>query len=110
MRPYAYARAIDVMSTQSTTDFEWSVRLCNAAFGQCIALQLGIASQLIPQQESIRAYDQNAIMYHSWGVQSITKGEIEIHKDRVPTYKLGDVIRFAFQPQRKKLVIDLKVS
>ena len=83
------------MSTQSTTDFEWSVTICDVEWGI-----VGIASQLIPQQKSIRDYDQNAIVLGAYRSQGVD----------LPTYNPGDVIRFRFQPQRKKLVIDLEVS
>ena len=105
-RQFAYARATDVMSTRSTTAFEWNVTL--SSYYQIV----GIASQLKPEDESIRKYDQNAIMYFHSNLPnepSISIGQDMIHS-KLPTYNPGDVIRFTFQPQRKKFVIDLEVS
>ena len=101
MSDYSYARAKDVMSTQSTTAFEWSVTLSR---GMHI---VGIGSRLQPENRFIYTYDQNAIVFLNWG--GITRGSKTIHSN-LPIYKHGDVIRFTFQPQRKKLVIDLEVS
>ena len=100
---FAYARAGEVMSTQSETDFQWSVKLYGDE-----DFDVGIASQLKQEQSFISDYDQHAILYSSYDRYSpvITIGSNQIHKN-LPEQKTGDVIRFSFQPQRKKLVIDL---
>ena len=100
--PYAYARAAEVMSTQSETDFEWSVKLLADYF-----FDLGIASQLKRGHSLILTYDQNAILYVSCsGSPAIYMGNNGIHTG-LPQQKTGDVIKFRFEPQRKKLVIAL---
>ena len=100
---WAYARATETMSTQSETDFEWSVKL----IGDC-TFYVGIASQLKREDSCISHYDQNAILYNSncYGHPVIRIGSNEIHED-LPYQRPGDVIQFRFEPQRKKLVIDL---
>jgi len=87
------------MSTQSATDFEWSVKLIGDGF-----FNVGIASQLKPESKNVTDYDKNAILYSSEG--GIKIGSKTIHLDRIGQ-KTGDVIRFRFQTQRKKLLIDL---
>ena len=57
---FAYARATEIMSTQSETDFEWSVKLIGDGW-----FSVGIASQLKPENSWIWNYDQNAILYCS---------------------------------------------
>ena len=109
----AYARATNVMSTQSETDFEWSVKLIGTGY-----FHVGIASQLrraakysrsIHRREvfDISLYDRNAIIYYS-NINSpiIRIGLNTIHSDLTPQ-NFGDIIRFRFQPKAKKLVIDL---
>ena len=101
---YAFARAAEVMSTQSETDFEWSVKLhidCR--------ISIGIASELERTEDTwIEEYDENAIMLSMDSDPTcITEGSCDIYPDVKPSPKPGDVIRFSFQPQRKKLVIDL---
>ena len=98
---FACARATEIMSTKSETDFEWSVKLIGNYF------RVGIASQLKPENSSILDYDQNAILYNSGrDLPVIFIGSNIIHKN-LPKHKTGDVIKFRFEPQRKKLVIDL---
>ena len=63
MRPLdygAYSRAINVMSTESATDFEWSVKIVGKHH-----FQVGIASEFKQEMNYINAYDQNAIIYSS---------------------------------------------
>ena len=93
----AYARASDVMSTQSSTNFEWSVKLIGTW------LNVGIASQLKPTNYHIYAYDQDSILYSNWD-ETIQMGSNTIHENVTRT---GDIIHFKFEPSRKKLVIDL---
>ena len=97
------ARAAEVMSTKSENDFKWSVKLVGE-----YGFEVGIASvQLNQENDWISWCDRNAVLYSSCNCESgITIGKHEIHKD-LPEHKKGDVIRFRFQPQRKKLVIDL---
>ena len=104
---YACARAGEVMSTESEADFQWSIKLCGGR-----EFDVGIASQFKQENSFISNYDQNAILYRSYDSQFspvspvISIGSNPIHEN-LPNQKAGDVIRFSFQPQRKKLVIDL---
>ena len=100
---YGYARAINVMSTQSPTDFEWSVKLIGG-WRFCV----GVASRLERINSFIVEYDQNAILYRSWEshLPDIQIGKLVIHGN-VTKHQLGDIIRFRFQPHAKKLLIDL---
>ena len=88
------------MSTESATDFEWSVK-----FVDNVNFNLGIASQLKPEMADtgIFGYDQNAILLNTnsyiWTGSNIIKSSLS-------EYKSGDVIRFRFQPHAKKLAID----
>ena len=98
----AYARAAETMSTQSETDFEWSVKLIGNLY-----FNVGIASNLKKSDSDIWEYDKNAIVYVSKYNSSIIQvGSKQIHQN-LPEQKTGDVIQFRFEPQRKKLVIDL---
>ena len=96
----AHARAADVMSTRSATAFEWSVKLIGSR-----NFRVGISSLLKAMEVNISHYDQNAIFYSSWS------GTIEIGTNTVYSnlarQENEDVIRFRFQPNAKKLVIDL---
>ena len=100
---YGHARATNVMSTQSPTDFEWSVKLVGGW-----NFSVGIASQLKRDSQFIQRYDQNAILYRSYEgpLPDIKIGSRVIHSN-VTKHKTGDVIRFRFQPHAKKLIIDL---
>ena len=90
------------MSTQSETDFEWSVKLIGDHW-----FYVGIASQLKWINSCIWAYDQNTILYCSNNGSPVFQiGSNRIHEN-LPEQKTGDVIKFRFEPQRKKLVIDL---
>ena len=100
---FAYARAAEVMSTKSETDFEWSVKINDYC---CFAI--GIASKLKRANEWIEDYDQNAIFLSiDNDSQCILEGSIDVHANIKHNPTSGDVIRFRFEPQRKKLVIDL---
>ena len=94
------------MSTRSPTDFEWSLKLIG---GSCFCV--GIASELHREDEYDRAideYDSNAILYfcNTQCESEISIGIASVHSD-LKEYESGDVIRFRFQPQTKKLLIDL---
>ena len=88
------------MSTQSATDFEWSVK-CIGDGG----FRAGIASQLKPENTFIFDYDDNSILYYN-NPPVIRNGSTVIHSN-LPKWTNGDVIRFRFLPQTKKLLIDL---
>ena len=92
------------MSTQSETDFEWSVKLIGDEY-----FTVGIASQLKPEAHLyIRDYDKNAIVYYSnYRSPVIEVGKKHIAQQNLPAQNTGDIIKFRFEPQRKKLVIDL---
>ena len=102
-RDYGYARVTTIMSTQSPTDIEWSVKLVGG-WNFCV----GITTQLNRENKYTEEYDQNAILYRSYARHQpdIQRGLQRIHKD-VTTHQTGDVIRFRFQPHAKKLLIDL---
>ena len=100
---FAYARAKEIMSTQSETDFEWSVKLVGYQY-----FSVGIASQLKPEDSYISKYDNNAIVYYSNLLSPIIQVEsIRTIHENLPEQNTGDVIKFRFETQRKKLVIDL---
>ena len=93
-----YARATNIMSTKSDSEFEWSVKLIGIDF-----FSVGIASKTA--YNLIYSSDQNAIIYSSFNAD-IRVGAKPIYSN-LTEQKSGDVIRFRFQPQRKKLLIDL---
>ena len=94
-----YARASEIMSTQSSTGFEWSLKLMEDY------IHAGIASQFKPEENWIFNYDPTAITYSAGSYcGNILLGSRVIHED-LPQPKTGDIIRFQFQPERKKLVI-----
>ena len=94
-KTYAFARATEEMSTQSETDFEWSVKLHDSR------ISIGIASQLQRVEgDWIEEYDDNAIMLSMDADPTcITEGSCDIHSNVKPRPRPGDVIRFSFQPQ-----------
>ena len=100
-----FARAANVMSTKSPTDFEWSVKII-ADGGFCV----GIASELQRKDHRVRIdeYDENAILYGGYTGYNmeIVHGFESIHED-LKAHESGDIIRFRFQPKRKKLLIEL---
>ena len=103
---YGFARAKNVMSTRSPTDFEWSVKLIGGS-----SFCVGIASELKREDSFIDEYDSNAILYYCWGSDWESEiafgiGHATVHSN-LKEYESGDVIRFRFQPQTKKLLIDL---
>ena len=109
----AFARAPEVMSTQSETDFEWSVKIIDdwSSNGRIV---VGIGSQFKREESLIRKFisldDQNAILYNTMINYSshISIGCIvTVEHQNLPERKPGDVIRCRFKPRRKKFVIHL---
>ena len=103
----AYARATNVMSTQSGTDFEWSVKLIGTDY-----FYVGIASQLRREVNDIFDYDRNTILYNSTfndgsGYSPVIQIGSNLIHSHLTSHKTGDIIRFRFKPKAKKLVIDL---
>lgn len=96
---FAYARASWEMSTKSDIGFEWSIKLIGTG-----SFSVGVASQLLQEKTYLDFYDQNAILYSTNGY--ICVGIKTMHSN-LTSHKNGDVIRFRFQPQSKKLLIDL---
>lgn len=101
---YGFARATDVMSTQSPFCFEWSVK-CTGSY-----LCVGIASELKRKNKFIVNYDQSAILlsvkfFTNDNKPVITRGNNKIYSN-LTEYKDGDIIRFRFDPHAKKLLID----
>ena len=99
---FAHARAADSMSTKSAIGFEWSIKLIGDT-----DFYVGIASRLERDQLLICERDVNAILYHSNGNSPVIQcGTRVMHSDLLEQIT-GDVIHFKFQPQTKKLVIEL---
>ena len=99
---YSHARAPDVMSTQSAVGFEWTIKLIGR---YTESFYVGIASMIKPEDSKIYSYDQNSVLY-STHYRDIRVGSTPLHSN-LTEHKDGDVIRFRFQPQTKKLLIDL---
>ena len=97
---FAHARAADVMSTQSAMGFEWSVKLIGDK-----QFYVGIASVLNPRR--LCEMDLNAILYYSNGTSPVIQIGTRVIHSNLLEQKTGDVIHFKFQPQTKKLVIEL---
>lgn len=99
----AFARATANMSTQSTSTFEWSVKIIETSqFG----FRVGIASQFQRNNNYIHTYDDNALLYYNNSTPVIKKGRETIHSN-LTEHKSGDVIKFIFQPDAKKLFIKI---
>ena len=96
----SHARAQNVMSTQSTIGFEWSVKLIGSD-----DFSVGIASKIEKKERTICSYDSNSVIYSTFD-SDIRVGSKPLHSN-LTEHKDGDVIRFRFQPQTKKLLIDL---
>ena len=96
----AYSRAINVMSTESAIDFEWSVRIDSTE-----NFIVGIASEFKQEMEVINLYDQNAIIYSNQ-INSIRIGSKTIYSE-LTEHRTGDVVCFRFLSHLKKLVIYL---
>ena len=103
----AFARARNVMSTQSATEFEWSVKLVgDSYFHVGIASNRNLASEIEYDCDEIYDYDETAILYSSdSGSPHIRIGPSSI-RSHLRSQNNGDIIRFRFQPHSKKLVID----
>ena len=101
---FSHARAPDVMSTQSAVGFEWTVKLIGGSYSSA-SFYVGIASVLKPEESNIYDYDQNSVLY-STDYNDIRVGSTPMYSN-LTRHKDGDVIRFRFQPQTKKLLIDL---
>ena len=100
---YSHARAPDVMSTQSAVGFEWTIKLIGKS--RTTSFYVGIASMIKPEASKIYSYDQNSVLY-STAYNDIRVGSTPLYSN-LTQHKDGDVIRFRFQPQTKKLLIDL---
>ena len=98
---FGFARAANVMSTKSQTDFEWSVEIITCGYF-CV----GIASELQREECHLDEYDKNAILYAGHSPPEINIGMSTVHSDP-KVHESGDVFRFRFQPKRKKFLIDL---
>ena len=98
---FGYARAAVVMSTQSETVFEWSVKLTANQYGN---YRVGIASKLVPGDRNIFEYDEHAILYNDY--KGISVGGNTIHSNP-DGHKNGDVVHFRVQPQTKTFVVRL---
>ena len=84
-------------------DFEWSVKLIGIGY-----FYVGIASMLKTEESKIYSYDQNSVLYgtNHRNIRVGSKTRFELYSN-LPEHKDGDVIRFRFKPQTKKLLIDL---
>ena len=103
---YGATRATNIMSTQSTSDFEWSVKLIGSGR---MYFDVGIASMFKLEKAFIANYDETAILYQrSYGgsPKIISRKNTTVHSN-LPQLTTGDVIRFRFQPQAKNLIIEL---
>ena len=100
---FAYARAADLMSTQSAIGFEWSVKLIGHAH-----FVVGIGSRLVKSNAYIHATDHNTILYCSNNGSAAILNRSRIMYPNLQRQETGDVIRFKFQPHIKKLLIQLK--
>ena len=98
---YAYARAADVMTTKSAIGFEWTVKL----IGQSSFI-VGITSQLKPNTNVLKT-DPNSILYGSDDGSTLIYGSSKILYPNLQKQETGEIVHFKFQPQRKKLVIEL---
>lgn len=97
---HGYARASTVLSTESTTGYEWSVKLVGDPH-----FVVGIASKL-NSGSLINNFDGEAILFHIDGPYvNIKRGSTIIHTGLKRVHS-GDVISFKFQPVTKKLIID----
>ena len=107
---FGATRATNIMSTQSTSDFEWSVKLICKGFP---GFYVGIASIFKLENAYIENYDETAILYFSkytsfinYRFPKIISRKKTVYSN-LPSLFNGDVIRFRFQPQAKKLIIKL---
>ena len=98
----SFVRASNLMCTQSESVYEWSIK----HFGPNERLLLGIASKIEPGEKCYM--DESAILYDTANRRFRSKSKFSNEKQiqRI-IFKTGDVIRFKFIPQRKKLIIDM---
>ena len=92
---FSHARAQNVMSTRSASDFEWSVKLIGTA-----SFIVGIASMIKTEVSKIFSYDPNSVLYSTF-YSDIRVGSKQLISN-LTDHTDGDVIRFRFQPQTKK--------
>ena len=98
---YVYARAADVMSTKSAIGFEWTVKLIGHS-----SFAVGITSQLKPNTYVLTS-DPNSILYCSNNGLTVIYGSSKLLYRNLQKQETGEIVHFKFQPQRKKLVIEL---
>ena len=97
---YAFARAMEKMSSKSQTVFRWSVRLTGHNG------YIGIASKLERKDDWIENYDENSILFSPFSFRpSIFKGLSQNLPSNITNPKSGDEIHFRFQPKLKKFSI-----
>ena len=92
-----------MMNTNSTTEYQWSVKLVGDQF-----FHVGIATKLKRCSEHIHKYDSNAIFYSSVG--RVWDGQKNIFDPTHYQQESGDVISFKFHPKSKKLDVQLTTS
>ena len=90
------------MSTRSATGFEWSIKLIGDT-----DFYVGIACELKREPALICDKDVKAILYYSNGNSPVIQIGTRVIHSNLLEQKTGDVIHFKFQPQAKKLVIEL---
>ena len=98
-----HARAADSMSSQSATGFQWYIKLIGDT-----DFYVGIASQELKRDQSLICdTDSKAILYCSNSKSPVIQIGPHVIHSNLTERKTGDVINFQFQPQAKKLVIEL---
>lgn len=104
LKSCAYARATQVMSTESSTKFSWAVKLIgDTHFRIGIASEPELTTMIGNKCEEIYDYDGNAIIYE---LHNIRVGNNVIFSN-VSRQATGDIIYFTFEPDKKRLVIEL---
>ena len=93
-------RGADLMSTKSSADFEWCVKLMQSYFN------VGIASKYTISESKISDHDENAVFICSRDTLKIKIGSETIYSNVTMKYP-DNVIRFRFRPEQKKLDINL---
>ena len=97
-----YARATEIMNSESVNDFRWSVRITNDE-----KIYVGIASKL-QQGEWIENDDENAIIYFPFDGEIYTG--TNLFQTNIIEAVSGDAIHFRFQPKLKKFSISFVSS
>ena len=91
------------MSTKSATGFEWCIKLIGSK-----DFYVGIASRELDRDQSLICdKDVKAILYNSNDNSPVIQTGTDVIHSNLLEQKTGDVIQFEFQPQTKKLVIEL---